>query len=176
MPERRRLFFAVQPPLAIRTALAQTVASLDRPARRVHPDDLHLTLAFLGEVAAADAPWRAGAIAAAQAQPFALTLDRFGLWRRRGIAWAAPGAVPAALQALHSALRAALEAAGWSVDRRGFRPHVTLARNARAAPRGAVVGPWWVAELRLLESGPPPAPRYGQLAAWPLGDDAADAE
>ncbi|PWG60961.1 RNA 2',3'-cyclic phosphodiesterase [Sediminicurvatus halobius] len=172
MPER--LFFAVQPPPPSRAMLAGSVAAMGRPARRVHADDLHLTLAFLGEVGGTEAPSRAGDRAATQAPPFSLALDRFGLWRRRGIAYAAPSRVPSALLALHSALWSALEAEGWSRERRPFRPHLTLARGAVRAPRQVTVDPWRVEHLLLLASGPPPAPRYRVLASWALGGAAAE--
>jgi len=169
MPEPQPLFFALLPPPAVRRALAGAAESVPPPARPVHPQDLHLTLAFLGRVSPAPELLEAGEAAAA-ARGFVLRLDRFGCWRRAGIAWAAPGSPPEPLAALHGRLTAALACRGRPVERRDFRPHVTLARRARRAPQASMPPPWRITELVLMVSGPPPAPRYRVHARWPLAE------
>lgn len=175
MPEPVRLFFALLPPPAVREALTDVAASVPRPARRVHPQDLHLTLAFLGAVDPAPALLEAGTAAAAAGAPCVLQLDHFGCWRRAGIAWAAPVRPPEALASLHAGLAAALARRGYPGESRAFRPHVTLARRARRAPPPAAVPEWSVVELVLLASGPPPPPRYRVQARWPLSGESRSA-
>lgn len=176
MPEPARLFFALLPPPAVRAALTHAADGVPRPARRVHPQDLHLTLAFLGAADPAPALLEAGTAAAAAGGAFVLHLDHFGCWRRAGIAWAAPARLPEALAALHAGLADALTRRGYPVESRAFRPHVTLARRARRAPPApATVPEWPVAELVLLASGPPPPPRYRVQACWPLSGGSRNA-
>lgn len=168
MPEPARLFFALVPPQAVRSALAGAADTVAPPGRRVHPQDLHLTLAFLGALAPSPAVIEAGSLAAAAGAPFVVHLDRSGCWRRAGIAWIAPSRPPVALDRLHAALDDALSRRGYPTETRAFRPHVTLARRARGAPAATAVPEWTVTELVLLASGPPPPPRYRVQARWPL--------
>ena len=98
-------------------------------------ENLHLTLAFLGEIDAGQVE-SAGAAVQAAAQGRAP-------WRLR---WTVPGAFPSAsrprvlwlgvdggeaLVEVHKALAEALAGAGLPVEERAFRPHLTLARVRR---------------------------------------------
>lgn len=170
-----RLFFALWPDRRAGAALARLAAEVAHHAQGRAPrgGSLHVTLAFVGAVAAERLPEvvAAGARAARTGAPFELTLERIG-GTAYGIAWLAPDAVPAALRHLHDALAAELEAAGFPRERRMFRPHVTLARDCvRSAQRGAIppIG-WTVGRLALvastLASG---GSRYREFAHWPLG-------
>ena len=132
-----------------------------------------MTVAFLGDVqqervANVEA---IGALSAAAAQPFVLRLDRIGLFRDAGIGWAAPDEVPAALLRIVETLGEALQAAGLRVERRAFRPHVTLARRC-AGPLSEAAMPrieWRVDALTLMASETlPEGPRYRELKRWKL--------
>lgn len=92
---------------------------------------LHLTLHFIGAVPLA----RLDAVAAGVAVPFAgFTLDAGAAERwPHGIAAWCPRESPPELTALHHRLAAALHALALPVEKRAFRPHVTLARKAAAA-------------------------------------------
>jgi 2'-5' RNA ligase len=141
-------------------------------------ENLHLTLAFLGQV---NADRRAalaviGSAAAAAAPPFVLTLDRVGAFRGAGIAWAGTDRSPPELLRLVAALNDGLAAAGLPVERRPFHPHVTLARRGARAPEGIAPAPlsWRVDRLVLMASDTLPArPRYREVDAWPLSGSAA---
>jgi 2'-5' RNA ligase len=64
---------------------------------------------------------------------------------------------PASLVALHEDLVRRLEAAGFSAATHGaFKPHVTLAREAKEAPPAAPAAPviWTVDRAELVESLP----------------------
>jgi 2'-5' RNA ligase len=144
--DQLRAFVALMPDAASRDALhAQPVA---HGARRTHVDQLHVTLAFLGAIErdkcdalAAQLP----VLAAANALPLQC-VERLAWWpsmpRARLIV--AELRVEPAVVALNDALSAALREIGLPVDRRPFRPHVTLAR----LPRDAVGQPAHGGELR----------------------------
>lgn len=162
---RQRLFFALWPAPELQRELAERgrEALGNRRARRVPAANLHVTLAFLGEV---DADFRACAEAAAArvtAAPFTLSLDRLGYWGRRGLLWAGPSAQPEAVERLAADLNAVLaDDCGHDPDRRPFRAHVTLARKVPKMPGRMAIEPleWPVERFVLVASelGPAPEP------------------
>jgi len=171
-----RLFFALWPDDATRDALAAAAAGLSlRDGRPVARADLHLTLAFLGEVAAErlDALY---AMAAAIALPaFELEIAMAGWWRRSRVVWLAPREIPTPLVALAGALQAGADLHAESPA--DYRPHVTIARRVRHVP-GLVAGfsiPWQVQGFALIASNcAGHGARYRALAQWPLRGTVSD--
>jgi 2'-5' RNA ligase len=140
-----RLFFAFWPDNDVRNKLA----SMGRNClptcrgRLVPPRNLHVTLAFLGEVDAhrLDALCRIGA--SLRAPAFTIEFDRIGSFRRSGIVYAGVSEVSAPA------------AAGFRFERRRFVPHVTLIRDARAVPSSDASDVrvlWQVRHIVLVES------------------------
>lgn len=133
--DRLRAFVALVPDTASRDVLhALPVA---HGARRTLAEQLHVTLAFLGAIERdrCDAlAARLPALAAANALPMQY-VERLAWWpsmpRARLIV--AELDVDAAVAVLNDALSAALREFGLPVERRPFRPHVTLARLPREA-------------------------------------------
>ncbi|MCC7326728.1 MAG: RNA 2',3'-cyclic phosphodiesterase [Burkholderiales bacterium] len=168
-----RLFYAWVPAESVRArfaALAREVARRCR-GRAISGDHVHLTLAFLGDVAAGSLPaLRSVGDRLAHAGGI-LEFDTLGGWRASGVSWVAPSQVPPGLLAMHAALRTALVEAGFDVDTRAFRPHVTLARRCmqpQTRARCASIQ-WPIERLCLIASElKPEGPRYMELAAWPL--------
>ena len=174
VPPTHRLFFALWPDAPAREALVRLAHEIAHHGHGKAPreDNLHITLAFLGPVAAVrlGALERIGREAAAGVAPFGLSLERVG-GTGFGIAWLSPDGVPSSLAALHAALVAGLAREGFPTERRMFRPHVTLARHcARAAHHGAVEPVRWTVErLALVESMlAPGGSRYRNLLECPL--------
>ncbi|WP_153146526.1 RNA 2',3'-cyclic phosphodiesterase [Dechloromonas sp. H13] len=131
-PATARVFFALWPPPAVADQLAALAADHANRAggRATRRETIHLTLAFLGDVALERLPALNQAAASVRAEAFDLTLDRLGIWHHNRIFWVGCAA-PAGLSALVLALREALTAAGFKLadgDRK-FSPHVTLARK-----------------------------------------------
>lgn len=151
--------------------------------RRVDPEDMHVTLAFLGDVSE-DALEALG-------EGLAVRRLRGATLRPAGYAAFGPGAPRAValdlapeadLAALRDAVRGAAREAGIDLKRERFRPHVTLlrlgARDGRAA--GAVL-PGALAALGMPEVAParagavvlwssaltPEGPIYDALESWP---------
>ena len=171
-----RVFFALWPDSDARdrlAALAREVAVRTK-GRAPAAENLHVTLAFIGDVPAerVAALSAIGASVAARAAPFVLSLDCTGTFRRTGITWAGAGEVPPALAQMARSLAAALSSQDFAVEERMFSPHVTLARRCQAPEIGTLAEPigWTVTRLALdaSEAGSD-AQRYRDLATWPFG-------
>lgn len=167
-----RLFFALWPDETTRNALAEAAASLRlRDGRAVRPENLHLTLQFLGQVDEAAAKALCADPPRPAVAPFELQLGDAGWWRGSRVAWLAPLDTPPALERLAAGLGEALAARGFAIETQPFRAHVTVARQCRRAPRvtGGVDVRWKIAEFALVSSVTDPAgARYRVLETWPL--------
>ena len=132
-PEQARVFFALWPSPESARQLAEVAESFATRAggRVTSQESIHLTLAFIGDVPVDGLPDLERAAREVRGEAFALTLDRFGLWRHNRIFWAGCSVLPPALAELSAALGAALPAAGFAVADawRTFTPHVTLVRK-----------------------------------------------
>jgi RNA 2',3'-cyclic 3'-phosphodiesterase len=142
-----RLFVALELPAAVRERLARfgdAAAEHDFALRAVDGDALHVTLAFLGDLALEEIdPARAAvreAGAGAAAPPLALGEALWLAPRRPHVLTVALEDDLGALAALHAAVVERLAAAlPWEPETRRFRPHVTVARvrkGARPRTRG----------------------------------------
>jgi RNA 2',3'-cyclic 3'-phosphodiesterase len=113
--------------------------------------------------------------AAQYGQPFELILDIVGCWKHNGIAWAAPARVPPPLLALVEGLESRLRAAGFELENRRYRPHVTLLRRAECRPVDAQPGEplrWMVDRFVLVRSRRSGrGSDYERLAEWQLKPD-----
>lgn len=132
-----RLFVAIALPEDVRDALARLAHGLPG-ARWVAPENLHLTLRFIGEVDADVGHDIDAGLAGVRSPAFSLTLagvDRFG--DRRNVRQLWVGAEPEpALVRLHDKVEAAVVRAGLKPEGRKFKPHITLARfKSRPGPR-----------------------------------------
>ena len=169
-----RVFFALWP-----GASRDLVAALSRDfaevtgGRAPRPGNIHLTLAFVGEVAPERvvALERIGDMAARTSAPFTLELGRTGNFRDAGIAWLGTDAIPPELDRLMRRLNEGLATAGFRVERRPFHAHVTLARRCRRPLPPRVITPvaWCIERLTLIASElSSQGSDYRELAAWPL--------
>lgn len=134
-------------------------------------DNVHLTLVFLGNVATE----RVAALSeiARECKPgsFELTFDRIERWHG-GILSLVPSAPPATLLTWVKMLRTRLSVSEYTLEAREFRPHVTLARDARHDARGGGIEAltWPVSDFCLVESTRGEhGSLYRTIASWPLG-------
>lgn len=187
-----RAFVAVELPGAIRRRLASTGPAFAGDAwRRVRPENLHVTLRFLGEIDPASpladgATWAAGF---RDLESFSCEVNGLGCFptrRRPRVAWAglrdgpSPGGV-AAFEALAAAADRVASAHGLSSETRPFRAHVTI---ARARPGGRArfpevapqsYGVFRVEAVSLFRSRLlPGGARYERLARVPFGDPSVE--
>ena len=131
-----RTFIALELPPSFDDDVADLMRALRlrMEGRFVPRENLHLTLAFLGEVGEADAGAAIAALDAACAGigPVPLAAHGLGSFRRRRDEMFFLDIVPAPeLLELGERLRMELAARGLSFDETPFHPHVTLARRAR---------------------------------------------
>jgi len=128
-----KLFFALLPPPAVAKALAELARSAASQFGGVatRQESIHLTLAFLGEVAEERLPVLIEAAQPVSAASFALMIEVLAYWRHNHLLWAGDAAPSVALARLVEDLQAALSAADFVVDglSRAFTPHVTLIRK-----------------------------------------------
>src|SRR5262245_48097344 len=122
-----RLFFALWPDDGVRAQLAGWGRALHAACggRAIRAENLHVTLAFLGEVGDSRVPDVERAAGEVAPRAAMLVLDRAGYWKHNRIAWAGSSDVPECLLALVRELRDALRHAGIDFDAKGFASHVT---------------------------------------------------
>ncbi|MFZ1574594.1 MAG: RNA 2',3'-cyclic phosphodiesterase [Chromatiaceae bacterium] len=166
-----RLFLALWPGVAQRLALARVQGALPpRAGRPTHPEDIHLTLVFLGPASSEQRQCAEAAAGRVRGQPFELTLDRVGSFPRARVLWCGADTAPPPLAGLVLALRAALAGCGFALDERPYRPHATLARKAPALEARTLNPPirWPVDSFVLARGQEGPPPRYRILRRWSL--------
>ncbi len=154
---RLRLFFALWPDDAARAPLARYAGAAHAACggRLMRPQNLHFTLAFLGDTEAGRLEALLGAAAGVEPRRFAIEVDRVEYWRHNRIVWAGASIVPDALAALVAELRAALDAGEFGYDARPFVPHVTLLRDARPATLPDFAPVTWRADRFVLVKSVP---------------------
>ena len=157
MSEPKRLFFALELPAEAQRQIVHWRAAnfAEDAGRPVAADNLHLTLAFLGEVSA-DKQRALAALAGRIRQPgFTLTLDDAGQWLRSRVVWLGTRRPPCGLLQLANMLRAQAARSGCYQSPQPFHPHITLLREARHAVPIPPPGFSWtfaVSEFVLYES------------------------
>lgn len=151
----QRLFVALRPPAGVRAALLALAGGIEG-ARWQSDDQLHLTLAFIGEVDRHGAEAAHEALQSVGSDPLDLVLGAAGSFdagRPDRVAALWVGVEPVAGTArLAAAVRQALRRAGLAPESRRFVPHVTLARFGHGgAPREALRG--WLSTTRVPPLG-----------------------
>lgn len=127
-------FFALPLPSELKQKLHQMIQEQQLPfARFVHEQDLHLTLAFLG---AAEEHQLQKAISLVSSsvqkiEPFPLVIESLGFFGKKTdprIFWAGVKEENR-LNTLQEAVSTACREAGFTIESRPFRPHITIARK-----------------------------------------------
>lgn len=137
----------------------------------MHEHNIHLTLVFVGSVAAQRVPELKRLAASVVTPAVELTIDDLHYWRHNRIAWAGTRDVPGALAMLVEQLAGRLRQAGFTIDERPYVPHITLVRDARRAPASRMLEPiaWHADDFALVESlRRDNRTVYEILASWPL--------
>jgi 2'-5' RNA ligase len=185
-----RLFVGIRLPSAIGHELAAWKESAQRVfsfQKWTHPEDVHITLQFLGDAT----PEIAEALAAdlrqlaSQTQPLRLHAEGLGVFgppMAPTILWAGVAGELEALHALQSQIERICARHGFEAEARAYRPHLTLARRtrgafsraalAKAALPAGVTAEWPVQDIVLYRSHIGRKPAYEPLGVFPLGGNA----
>ena len=186
-----RLFVALEIPAAVRANLASliqefrelSIQTMGKGPRWVRPENLHITLKFIGEAG----PEKLDAIRSAlrgvrSERHVKMSCHRLGFFpseKRAQVFWAGLDA-SANLPKLAEDIDRALETVGIARDRRAFEPHLTLARfdpprmdeKLRAAIAEAAsgdFGSFQEREFHLFESKTKPSgAEYTRIASFPF--------
>ena len=130
-----RLFVALQLPETLRQAISQLGAGI-RGARWLDPDDIHLTLRFIGDVDGADFRDIHQALDNLRSEPFELYLSGVGHFPPRGT----PRTLWIGVQENDSLVRLqrrvdqTLMRLGHASEHRKYKAHVTVARLQQGTP------------------------------------------
>lgn len=131
-----RLFVAIELPDDLKTALGRLRTDVPG-ARWVPPEQLHLTLAFLGEVEEETVGKLGELLSLIHTPPFQLSFSGTGCFpsrRRPRVLWAGLDPNPRLLR-LAAGVHGAVLACGIPQEERPFSPHITLARLKFPAAR-----------------------------------------
>ena len=180
-----RTFVAVFPPPEIRAAAIagarETVRRLGDRVRWIKPENVHLTLKFLGDVREEALGTLCASLEeiCARHAPFDVELVGLGAFpsaRRARILWVGVGAGSDQLRALAADLDAAFASLGFEREKRSYAPHMTLGRvRGRPAsfdlPSDAKDLGFRVRRVELVESTlAPEGALYRTVKAFALGE------
>ena len=156
-----RLFFAIWPDNEAQEEMAALAQRLDLESlcggRKTRPENIHLTLVFIGEVDAIKLKALREAARQTQAlgiRGFDLVFDGIRYWKHNQIVYATASVVAPELMHLVTGLQSAVSAAGFGLEDRPYIPHITLMKRAscRALPELPKPVVWPVREWMLVQS------------------------
>ncbi|AJI95159.1 2'-5' RNA ligase [Yersinia ruckeri] len=175
-PVNRRLFFALALAKPHQQQIVQWRAE-QFAAETGHPiaaANLHLTLAFLGEVSEQKSQALQQLAGRIHQPAFTMRLDDLGHWPGSGVVWLGCKQAPRGLLQLAELLRSQAARNGCYQNPLPFHPHITLFRHATQPvilPPKADVGQFTPNQFSLYESVYSRGrTRYKVLKSWLLGD------
>jgi 2'-5' RNA ligase len=173
-PAAQRLFFALWPEPETARAIWQATAHLlpKGVGRRLPPEHIHLTLAFLGSVEEVQQQCLTRAADAVQGESFTLQLDEAGHFPRPQVVWLGTSQMPVALRTLQTKLVSELiRQCQFEPEARPFVPHLTIWRKVKRVSLPETMAPvsWPVSRFVLARSRTlPTGAEYSIIQAWPL--------
>ncbi|MBS1791149.1 MAG: RNA 2',3'-cyclic phosphodiesterase [Acidobacteria bacterium] len=182
-----RTFIAIELPNSVKAELAKLQTELRRTGADIgwtNPENIHLTLRFLGEIEErkVDELKRVCAEIAAEFQPFSLCLKDTGYFpdfRRPRVLWVGLGGSIEIAAQLQNRLEQGVSALGFDREDKSFKPHLTIGRVKSGKNVKPLVAkadmyplpelPFDVGEIVLFKSELLPAgARYTALGKWKL--------
>ncbi len=194
MAETVRAFIALPLPELVRDhlrGLRERLLPYHFPLRWLPPENVHLTLKFLGDIPRDVVPALSAAMETAgrDGVPLSLAAKGIGVFptvKKARVVWAGLKGETEALIRFQAILDKALAETGVPPETRPFRAHLTLARtkgrvepesltSAMAELAGIETDPFIAGELVLFRSKlSPRGATYSRLAAAPIGGDHSD--
>lgn len=169
----QRLFFALwpEPPLAEELLRRSRSWLRKTNGRRVARENLHITLAFLGNVQEPQRYCLEKTADLVTAEVFRLDLDQLAYWPGPRVVWAGGSETPEAFVRLALALQEGARQCGLTIDTRPPVAHLTLKRSVRTAPPGIRIEAlaWEVSRFYLVASKTyAEGVVYERLRSWSL--------
>lgn len=129
----KTVFFALWPDNRQRDRLRDVINSVAKTVegRVVDRREWHITLVYIGDVPDDQIPYLLERASRIQVEPFRLSFDKLEFWARPKVACVVAPTIPAELQSLIAALNSIVQDFGVVPNDRTYRPHITVARNAR---------------------------------------------
>lgn len=153
----RRVFFALWPDDDVRQKIVNAFNQSPQSklkGRIMRPENLHLTLHFIGNVSEEKLACLDQAAQIVMVDPFEITLDQYGHFDKAKIFWMGCQSMSDRLKKLHSYLGDSLAGCDYQADKRPYVPHVSLLR--KVVQPGEIVDfesiDWQVNEFALIES------------------------
>lgn len=154
--ETERLFVAFWPHTELRERIEEVAAASVKKARArpVPPDNLHITLVFVGNWPVHAREQIELVVDALDIPDEELALDRIEHWRRAKVIALAGDELPESVAGYQRALSSGMAALGWTPETRPWRPHVTVGRKAERGVRKALDEPvrWPCGRVALVRS------------------------
>uniref|UniRef100_A0A486XW68 RNA 2',3'-cyclic phosphodiesterase n=1 Tax=Rheinheimera sp. BAL341 TaxID=1708203 RepID=A0A486XW68_9GAMM len=132
----QRLFFSLKFSAVQQQQLLpyqQQALSVCPDANAVASDNLHLTLFFLGQTDSEQQQRLISSAGQIKLAPFSIRLDNLSCFNKPKILYLAPSETPKALLQLQQHVAECCYAEGFNDIHDTYRPHITLARQARCA-------------------------------------------
>jgi len=154
---KKRIFFALWPEDEVREKLTRAFNSsgFSKQARqKFQPDNLHLTLHFLGNVSEQKYNCVINAAQELKFNSFELVLNQFDGFQKAKIFYMGMTQVPQELLGLQTQLGEALSRCDFQPESRVFTPHVTLMRRIKSFAVENMTDEirWRVTQFALVES------------------------
>ncbi len=178
--EHKRIFLALWPDEVIRQQLFDAQKKLKRDpelrpvlqsARAVIPDNLHITLHFIGLVSPEVLQSLEECLDEVQCQSFEIAVNTAGCFPKPRVFWLGLKHIPPELNELEQQTASCVERCVEGYRRIPYRPHITLFRKAKTsrAPENSPEINWRVKNFALVESKTyPEGVQYHVLKQWLL--------
>jgi 2'-5' RNA ligase len=190
-----RAFIAIEIPPEIKKAISAQTASLQqnsgRAVRWIAPENIHLTLKFLGEISPANLQMLTQTLQAEciEHSPFDITVASLGSFpnpRRPRVIWIGLD-IPPELNRLQRNIESVTSRLGYTTEDKPFAPHLTIGRVREQASTAEIqslrtalentqvgkLGTFSVHTVYLYKSDlRPSGPIYSRLSSAPLANNA----
>jgi len=128
-----KLFFALSPEKKVRQQIIkhqnQLLQNRTFNGRMTKEANIHLTIVYLGKLSINQQQTMINCVDELKASPFLLQLDHMGNFKHNKITWMGLTHIPEPLVTLHKQLTICGEHLDLALDKRHFKPHITLARK-----------------------------------------------
>ncbi|MDH5765811.1 MAG: RNA 2',3'-cyclic phosphodiesterase [Gammaproteobacteria bacterium] len=128
----RRVFFALWPDETVRQQIMtvfQQSPQAQLPERFMRPENLHLTLHFMGNVPEQKLDCYDHAAQQVHVPPFKINLDQYSYFSQAKVFTMSCSTIPDALLKLYTSLAEGLTCCGYQQETRLYMPHVSLMRK-----------------------------------------------